>query len=77
MRKIWCVFTILTLAIGGRKNRCDFTNPGRVYVTTEEGAVLYDAYTARGGRVVHMIMSDNGTPNDLFDDWLVDWEYLD
>lgn len=41
------------------------------------GAILYDAYTAQEGRVVHMIMSDNATPDNLSDDWLVDWEYLD
>ena len=49
----------------------------RFYVTTAQGAELYDAYAARGGRVVHMIMSDNATPADLSDDWVVDWEYLD
>lgn len=44
---------------------------------TDQGAEMYDAYAARNGRVVHMIMSDNATPGDMFDDWLVDWEYLD
>lgn len=42
-----------------------------------DGAVIYDAYAARDGRVVHMIVSDNATPADMSDDWVVDWEYLD
>ena len=46
-------------------------------LTTADGAELYDAYTAHDGHVVHMIMSDNGTPRDLCDDWVVDWEYMD
>lgn len=35
----------------------------------------YSAFCARDGRVVHMVMSDNGTPADMDDDWIVDWEY--
>lgn len=36
---------------------------------------FYGAYRLQGLRVVHLIISDNGTPADTDDDWIVDWEY--
>ena len=38
---------------------------------TEDGAQVYSAYTAEK----HLIMSDNGTPCTLDDDWIIDWEW--
>ena len=68
MKKILCIFAILVLT--GCGSRCVFANPA--YVTTAEGAELYDAYDTAGR---HLIISDNGTPADTDDDWIVDWEY--
>lgn len=31
----------------------------------------YDAWTSTG---YHLILSDNGTPEDVEDDWIIDWE---
>ena len=31
----------------------------------------YEAWTSTG---VHLMINDNGTPNDFEDDWVFDWE---
>lgn len=62
----WCILAILA-ALAARP-----VQSGEL-----DGAQLYDAYTTRDGHTVHFIVSDNATPADQFDDWLVDWEYLD
>lgn len=35
------------------------------------GAKVYDVWASPG---LHLMMSDNATPDDFDDDWVVDWE---
>lgn len=35
------------------------------------GANVYDVWAAPG---LHLMMSDNATPDDFDDDWVIDWE---
>lgn len=35
------------------------------------GAGVYDVWAPNG---LHLAMSDNGTPDDYDDDWVIDWE---
>lgn len=34
-------------------------------------AECYDAWNSDG---LHLVMHDNGTPEDYADDWVIDWE---
>lgn len=43
--------------------------------TEADGAKLYDSFRAYDSYVIKYVMSDNGTPDDFFDDFIVDWEY--
>lgn len=64
-RKILGVFFVFSAVIAGMFLR--------FYSPHVDG--FYDAYRLQGLRVVHLIISDNGTPDDTDDDWIVDWEY--
>lgn len=33
-----------------------------------------DVYDVWAGPGLHLMMSDNGTPNNFDDDWVIDWE---
>ena len=52
---------IATTMIAPVEMRCDMYSGGQVY----------DVWAQPG---LHLAMSDNGTPDDFDDDWVIDWE---
>lgn len=43
--------------------------------TTLQTQPIADVYSVWAEPGLHLMMCDNGTPDDYDDDWVVDWEY--
>ena len=67
------MFRLITLFIASNMALLTMIHSVSTYFNdiSEDLPSVYDTWT---GPNLHLIMSDNGTPDDFGDDWVIDWE---